>query len=144
MKCLTGLLLAVVLTAVAAPASRAQAAPVEARVRLHGGKLATADLSRVLLDNFHLKGVELDAGNIDLSGAAGWTFVRALNAALGEGCSVRVDDEALVLSLDAEKLPRKLETINKSIRTFAATAAPKVTADQQRFYGLLMAPKVEE
>ena len=49
-------------------ASRCEAAPVEARVRLHDGKLATADLSRVLLDNFHLKGIELDAGHIDMSG----------------------------------------------------------------------------
>ena len=142
-KCLTALLLAAVVL-LADPASRADAAPVEARVRLHDGKLATADLSRVLLDNFHLKGFELDAGSIDMSGVQGWTFVRALNAALGEGCSVRVDDDALVLRLDAERLPRKLESIKKSIRTFTATAAPKATADQRRFYGLLMAPKVDE
>ena len=142
-KCLTTLLLAALLV-IAAPVSRADADPVEARVRLHDGKLATADLSRVLLDNFHLTGVELDAGSIDLRGVQGWTFTRALNAALGEGCSVRVDDEALVLSLDAEKLPRNIERIKKSIRTFAATAAPKATADQKRFYGLLMPPKVDE
>jgi pimeloyl-ACP methyl ester carboxylesterase len=133
-----------VLVLLAAPVSRADAAPMEARVRLHDGKFSTADLSRVLLDNFHLKGVELDAGDIDVSGVRGWTFVRALNTALGDGCSVRVDDDALVLSLDPEKLPRKIETIKKSIRTFTATAAPKATADQRRFYGLLMPPKVEE
>jgi pimeloyl-ACP methyl ester carboxylesterase len=140
---LTTILLAAIFV-LAAPASRADAGPVEARLRLHDGKLATADLSRVLLDNFHLKGVELDAGSIDLRGVQGWTFVRALNAALGDGASVRIDDDALVLSLDAENLPRSLERVKKSIRTFAANAAPKATADQRRFYGLLMPPKVDE
>src|SRR5829696_5270407 len=130
MKFRTALLLAIVLLA-AAPATRAQAAPVEARVRLHDGKLATADLSRALLDNFHLKSLELDAGDVDLRGVQGWAFVRGLNAAMGEGCSVRVEDEALVFSVDAEKLPRKIDSIKKSIRVFTATVAPKATADQR-------------
>ena len=41
MKCFSGVLLAMVLL-LASPASRADASPVEARVRLHDGKLATA------------------------------------------------------------------------------------------------------
>ena len=86
---------AVVLLAVPAIAS-----PVETRLRLRDGKLATTDLSRALLENFHLHGVEFDAGQIDLTGVRGWTFVRALNASLGEGCTVRVEDDALVLSVD--------------------------------------------
>lgn len=147
MKSLTTVftLAAVLLAAApAAVAPRAAAAPVEARVRLHDGKLATADLTRALLDNFHLKGFELDAGDIDLSGVRGWTFVRALNAAMGDGCSVRVDDDALVLSMDVEKLPRKIDGIKKSIRTFAAAAAPEATAEQRRSYGLLLPKRVDE
>jgi len=146
MKLLTtaAVLLAAVAIGLLTPASPAQAAPMEARVKLHDGKLATADLSRALLDNFHLKGLELDAGNIDMSGVGGWTFVRSLNAALGDGCRVRVDEDALVLSVDPQKLPHKIDSIKKSIRVFTATAAPKATADQKRFYGLLLPRHVDE
>jgi pimeloyl-ACP methyl ester carboxylesterase len=144
MKSFVAAVLLVVVTLLAGPLSSAQAASMEARVHLHDGKLATADLSRVLLDNFHLKGFELDAGNIDMSGIGGWTFVRSLNAALGDGCRVRVDDDALVLSVDPQKLPHKIDSIKKSIRVFTATAAPKATADQKRFYGLLLPNHVDE
>src|SRR5437870_3161860 len=75
--------------------SAASAAPMEARVQLHQGKLATADLTRVLLDNVHLKGIELDVGSIDLTGLRGAAFVRAFNTALGDGCNVAVKDDAL-------------------------------------------------
>src|SRR5687768_6693871 len=97
------------LACLAAPAAPAVAAPIETRVRLHDGKLATADLSRALLENFHLSGLELDAGEIDLTGVRGWTFVRALNTAMGAGCNVRVDADALVLSIDPEKLPHSVD-----------------------------------
>src|SRR5690348_1860113 len=111
MKCLTAavLLAAFAIASFASP-SRAAASPMEARVHLHDGKLATADLSRALLDNFHLNGLEFDAGSIDMSGIGGWTFVRSLNAALGDGCHVRVDDDALVLSVDPQKLPHKIDS----------------------------------
>ena len=121
----------------------ATAAPVEARVRLADGKLATADLSRVLLDSFHLKGIELDAGSIDMTGLNGATFVRALNAALGESCSVRVDADALVLRMDPMKLPRSMTTLKRAARVFTAVAAPHATAQQRKLYGLLLPPRVE-
>lgn len=124
-------------------AAPAFADPCEARVRLRDGKLATADLARVLLDNFHLKGVELDAGDIDLSGLRGATFVQALNASLGEGCNVRVDDEALVLHVDPEKLPRNLTALKQSVRLFTAKAAPDATAKQRAQYGLFLPPHVD-
>ena len=63
MKSFLAVVLLAVVTLLSAPVSRAQAAPMEARVHLHNGKLSTADLSRVLLDNFHVKGFELDAGD---------------------------------------------------------------------------------
>src|SRR5678815_3830015 len=125
MKSFLAAVLLAVVTMFAAPVSRAQAATMEARVHLHDGKLSTADLSRALLDNFHLNGFELDAGDIDMSGIGGWTFVRSLNAALGEGCHVRVDDDALVLSVDPQKLPRSIDSAKKSIRVFTTNAAPK-------------------
>jgi pimeloyl-ACP methyl ester carboxylesterase len=120
----------------------AAAAPMEARVQLHDGKLATADLTRVLLDNLHLKGFELDASSIDMTGLRGATFVKALNAALGDGCNVRVDDDALVLHFDAAKLPHDVRAFKHDVRVFTATAAPDATARQRRFYGLLMPQQV--
>src|SRR2546430_2414778 len=101
--------------------SPALAAPMEARVPLHDGKLSTADLSRVLLDDLHIRGVELDAGSIDLSGLRGAVFVRALNAALGDGCSVHVTPDALVLHVDASKLPHNLDDAKQATRVFTAT-----------------------
>jgi pimeloyl-ACP methyl ester carboxylesterase len=121
----------------------AAASALEARVRLHDFKLATADLSRVLFDNFHLKGLELDAGSIDLTGLRGASFVCALNTALGEGCNVRVDDEALVIHLDPKKLPRDTATLRKAARVFTAIAAPEATASQRRSYGLLLPQHVD-
>lgn len=134
--------LSILLLSVVFLASPAFAA-VEARIRLHDGKLATADLSRAMLDNFHLKGIELDAGTIDLRGMNGASFVRAFNAALGEGCSVRVEPNALVVRVNPRGLPRNLDAMKHATRIFTAVAAPGATAAQRRFYGLLLPPKVD-
>src|SRR5689334_2450121 len=87
------------LAPVAAPAS-----PHEARVPLHDGKLDSAELSRTLLEDLHVRGVSLNVGSLDLSGWAGATFVRALDASLKDGCTIEVTPDALVLHFDPEKL----------------------------------------
>jgi pimeloyl-ACP methyl ester carboxylesterase len=121
----------------------ALAAPHEARVALHDGKLNTADLSRTLLDNLRLRGVSLDVGTIDLNGLRGATFVRALDAALGDGCNIDVTPEALVLHFDPQKLPHSLDDAKQATRVFTATAAPEATARQHRHYGLLLPQRVD-
>jgi triacylglycerol esterase/lipase EstA (alpha/beta hydrolase family) len=124
-------------------ASTASAAPMEARVALHDGRLSTADLTRVLLDDFHLSGMSLDVGKIDMNGLAGTALVRSLNAALGDGCNVKVHPDALVLHVDSEKLPHNLSDAKLAVRVFTATAAPVATAAQKRSYGLLMPRQVD-
>src|SRR4051812_24534989 len=141
---LLGLLVVVAsFLATAAAPSPAVAAPVEARVQLHDGKLATTDLSRVLLDNFHLHGLSLNVGTIDMSGLEGTAFIHALNTALAGGGSVHVEPDALVLSLDASKLPHDIRAAKHDLEVFTATVAPQATARQRRFYGLLMPQKVD-
>lgn len=117
--------------------------PMEARVKLRDGRIETADVSAALLSSFGLKGVEFDCGSVELKSLEGTTFIRALNTALGEGCNVRVSDEALVLKVDPKKLPRNLSDAKLAVRTFTAVAAPDATAAQRRFYGMLLPQHVD-
>ena len=127
--------------AVACPT--AAAGPHETRIPLHDGKLETADLTQTLLSVLHVRGVGLGAATIDLSGLGGATFVRALDAALGDGCRIDVTPDALVLHFDPEKLPRSFDDAKLATRVFTATAAPGATARQQRRYGLLLPQRVD-
>jgi pimeloyl-ACP methyl ester carboxylesterase len=128
---------------VALLASPLAAAPMEARVKLRDGKLQTADVSRVLLESFHLKGVELNVGSIDMTGLRGATFCRALKASLGDGCNIEVAEDALILHFDPAKLPRSFSDAKLATRIFTATAAPDATAAQRRSYGLLLPKHVD-
>lgn len=124
-------------------ASTLLADPMEARVRLRDGRLETADVSSALLSGFGFKGVEFDCGSVEMKKLEGTTFVRALNTALGAGCNVRVTNEALVLSVDPQKLPHNLSDTKLAVRTFTAVAAPEATAAQRRFYGMLLPQHVD-
>jgi triacylglycerol esterase/lipase EstA (alpha/beta hydrolase family) len=128
--------------AFAAPLA-AVASPHEARIPLNGGKLDSAELSRTLLEDLHIKGVSLDVGSIDLRGWAGATFIRALDASLKDGCNIEVTPDALVLHFDPEKLPHSFDDAKLATRVFTATAAPEATARQHRQYGLLMPQHVD-
>ena len=121
----------------------ALAAPHEARVPLHDGRLESADLTAVLLNDLHIRGVSLDVGTIDLNGLGGATFVRAVDAALGDGCKIDVTPDALVLHFDPEKLPHSIDDAKQATRVFTATAAPAATARQHRHYGLLLPQEVD-
>jgi pimeloyl-ACP methyl ester carboxylesterase len=119
----------------AAPAARA--VELEARVPLVDGKVETKALTRALCDELRLPAsVSLDVGRIDVRGETGSLFVVALNEALGSGCRVSVDDDALVLRVDPAKLPHDCEALKRATRTFATLAAPEAAAAQAGRYGL--------
>src|SRR2546423_7031930 len=75
----------------------AAAAVHEARIPLHDGQLRSLDLSRALLSHCHIRGVEINTGSIDLHSIAGSLFVHSLNAALGDGCNISLQDDSLLL-----------------------------------------------
>jgi pimeloyl-ACP methyl ester carboxylesterase len=114
------------------------AATLETRVPLRDGRLSSADLTQALLENAHIKGVELDVGSIDMRGLEGTTFIHALNTALGGGCRIEVTPDALVLHIDTDKLPHSMTQAKRDIRVFTAEAAPDATARQRRNFGILL------
>jgi len=124
-------------------ASSALAAPHEARVPLHDGRLRLADLSAQLLEEAHLPTTHLPPGEISLRGIGGSLFVEAMNRSLGDGCRMNVSADALVLHVDPDKLPASMDTAERALRIFTATAAPEATAAQARHYGLLMPSAVD-
>jgi pimeloyl-ACP methyl ester carboxylesterase len=128
---IAGLLLSLLLCA--APAI---ATPREARVPLHDGKLRTADLSAALCRELHLPDCSFSVGEINMSGLRASVFVAALNESLGDGCRISVSDDALVLHLDADKLPESCRDAKKAARIFTAVVAPDATARQRAYYGL--------
>jgi pimeloyl-ACP methyl ester carboxylesterase len=142
MRRLLGLILSVILLTSTA-VTPARATVHEARVPLRDGRLATADLAAALLEKCRIKGVELSAGSINLGGVNGWLFTQALNKALGDGCHVERDGDSLVLRVDPDRLPKNFDALRLATRTFTATAAPKATAAQRRFYGLSMPKDVD-
>ncbi|HYO10969.1 MAG TPA: alpha/beta fold hydrolase [Tepidisphaeraceae bacterium] len=119
------------------------AAEHECRIPLRDGRLSTRDLSAALLEKCRIKGVELNAGSVDLSGVNGWLFIQAMNTALGDGCHVARDGNELLLRVDTQKLPKDFDALRKATRVFAATAAPIATADQRRSYGLFLPKEVD-
>jgi pimeloyl-ACP methyl ester carboxylesterase len=117
--------------------SAALATPREARVPLREGKLRTADLSEAICRELHLpRGCAFDCGDIDLHRLRGSLFISALNESLGDGCRLTVADDAVVLHIDADKLPDDVRTAKKAARVFAAVASPEATAKQRAYYGL--------
>ena len=126
--------------AVAGSAAVASAAPHEVRVPLVDGRLSTADL----LARVHLPGglaARLPHGSVDLRTFGGSLFVAGLDQALGEGCHVEVTPDALVVRVDADKLPHDVDGAKLATRTFTATVAPEATAAQTRRFGLAL-PRV--
>jgi hypothetical protein len=73
-----------------------------------------------------------------MRGLGGWLAVRTLNGALGEGFQIRVDDSALVILIDPDKLPQDWDAGCDAAERFVAIAAPDATARQNRRFGLLL------
>ncbi len=114
------------------------------KVPLHDGRLRPADLSADLLQRLCIPHADLPAIEIDLTGLRGSIFVNAWNASLGEGCKISIDDDALVVHLDTDKLPDNVDQAKLAARTFTEVAAPEATAAQQESFGLLLPSVVDE
>jgi pimeloyl-ACP methyl ester carboxylesterase len=109
----------------------------QVRVPLDQGRLSVDSLTQGLAKLLHAPILEVNSDvSIDLNGLRGVLWIKAMNAALGEGCQINAEPDALVLSADPEKLPSSLREIKQAVRLFTATAAPQATADQQQQYGL--------
>jgi pimeloyl-ACP methyl ester carboxylesterase len=128
------------LLALAAPAS---AISTTVKVPLREGRLHTSDLSADLLKRLCLRG-DLLAVEIDLTGLRGALLVKAWNKALGDGCNVAVEDDALVLNIDTDKLPDDVDEAKLATRIFTEVAAPSATAAQRASFGLLLPQTVDE
>ncbi|MGB7158462.1 MAG: hypothetical protein WBD40_10385, partial [Tepidisphaeraceae bacterium] len=131
----------VCLLALAAPAS---ALTQTLRVPLHEGRLRTGDLSEDLRKRIRVPNYAWLETEIDLTGLRGSLFIAAWNKSLGEGCNVAIDNDALVVRIDTEKLPDEVDEAKLAARVFTEVAAPKASADQKRFYGLLLPQEVDE
>ncbi len=116
----------------------------EVRVPLRDGKLSMPELSAALSTKLGLPAVEYGSATIDVQGMGSSLFVAGINKALGEGCQLMVERDAVLLRYDPAKLPHSMKEANLAARTFTATAAPDATAAQQRKYGLLLPPAMKE
>jgi pimeloyl-ACP methyl ester carboxylesterase len=131
---------AVTFLALALPAS---AAPREARIPLHDGRLRSADLFAILSQELHLPECHLSCGDVDLTGLNGSNFVAAVNQSLGEGCHVSLSNDALVVDIDSDKLPGDVRSAKRCARIFTAVASPEVTAKQRAYYGLWLPKTID-
>jgi len=113
----------------------------EIRVPLRDGKLSMPELSAALSSKLGLPAIEYGSASMDVQGLGSSVVVTALNKALGDGCQVSVDREAVVIKYDTAKLPHSVDEAKLAARTFTATAAPEATAKQAEKIGLLL-PKV--
>ena len=119
-------------------AAPARAVTHEVRIPLHDGRLEVADLTAAMCRDVHLPALHLHAGAIDLNGWRGSLAIEGINAALGDGCSIHLSDDGLILSVDPEKLPRTIDADKRALRTFVATETPTATAAQARRWGLML------
>ncbi len=116
----------------------------ELRVPLRDGKLSMPELSAALSSKLGLPAVEYGSMTIDVQGMGSSLFVSGINKALGEGCQLIVEQDAVLLRYDPAKLPHSMKQAKLAVRTFTATAAPDATAAQQRKYGLLLPATMKE
>ena len=122
----------------AAPA--ALAAPREVRVPLRDGELRLGELSKALCRELHLPAFNFGLGTVEAKRLRNADSVAALNQSLGDGCRVSVADDALVLHVDVDKLPRNCNALSRAVRIFTAIARPEAAAAQAARYGLAMPP----
>lgn len=118
--------------------SASSAKPRDLRIPLNDGRLHTDDLTGGIRHQIGLESAEWLAGEIDLSGLNGALVIDAFNEALGDGCSITInnDQSELVLRFNAEGLPQTIDETKAAVRTFTAVVAPQAAADQRESYGL--------
>lgn len=121
-----------------------RAAPHEARIPLHDGKIRFADFSEKLLTELHCPARLIPLpGTLDVRQLEATRFVDALNTTFGDGCRITLQDQSLILHLDREKLPADCDAMKVAVRIFTACAAPENTAAQLRQYGLLLPCEID-
>src|SRR5690348_5045041 len=117
--------LTAILVAALAMALPASATPHEATIPLHNGKLRSADLFALLSRELGLPECRISCGDVNLTGVDGSNFVAAVNQSLGDGCHVSLKDDALVVQVDADKLPGDVRSAKHAARIFTAVASPE-------------------
>lgn len=112
----------------------------ELRVPLDHGIFRTDSIAPDVQASLGFGQVSWLHGSIDCRGVEGVQLVKALNESLHDGCNITVadDESALVVRMDADKLPGSVDEAKLAVRTFTAIAAPDATAAQKRFYGLTL------
>ena len=123
------------LLVIAAPAF---GSPHDVRIPLHEGRLHVADLTAAVCRETHLPAFHMSSAEIDLNGWKESLLIEGINSALGDGCSVSISDDGLILHVDPEKLPKTVDARKRALRTFVEVEAPEATAAQVRRWGLLM------
>lgn len=124
-------------------AAPAAAVSTTVTVPLREGRLHAGDLSGGLLEMLRLR-ADLPRVEVDLNGLRGVLLVQAWNATLGEGCRVSVDDDALVVHIDTEKLPGDVDEAKLAARVFTEVATPGATGAQRASFGILLPRTIDE
>jgi hypothetical protein len=119
----------------------------EIRIPLDNGRVTTGEISRRLAEDLHVPEQVAHRLNINLSlsvrGISGWLAVQGANSALGDGFHLSVSDDALIVEIDPEKLPRDWSETALTVRKFTEKIAPDATARQRRRFGLLLPSVVD-
>jgi pimeloyl-ACP methyl ester carboxylesterase len=125
------------------------AAPREIQIPLRHGAVSTQQMAQAVASDLHIP-QKLAAAlispvdlTLDLRGLNGWESIRGLNAALGNAFSFQVEDEALVVRVDAELLPADWKQACAALQQFQEVAAPDAVARQNRRFGLKMPAKLD-
>ncbi len=141
LKCV--LLTAVLLAPMTTGALIARADEHEVTVPLRDGKLSLPELSAALSEKLGLPAIEFGTVSVSMQGLGSTVFVKSFNTALGDGCRVTVDQNAVTVHFDTAKLPHSVNEAKLAVRTFTAAAAPEATAKQAESYGLLLPAKMK-
>jgi pimeloyl-ACP methyl ester carboxylesterase len=125
-------------------AGSAAASTREVRVPLKDGKLHVADFSAAVCRTMSLPGLPLGSGDIDLGTSKGTLFLQAVNLSLGETGHVHVQDSAVVLRVDSDRLESRCQNLSRAVRVLAAEANPQAMELQATRWGLFLPDKLDD
>ncbi|HEX8520883.1 MAG TPA: alpha/beta fold hydrolase [Tepidisphaeraceae bacterium] len=124
--------------------SVARAESHSATFRLEDGRLRSDEAMITLFEKLHLPGVGWGSYTVNLSSLEGSNFVTAVNESLGQGAHIDVNQKALTLSVDPQKLPRNCDSAKHAARVFTENIAPKAYAEQKLLWGLSLPKTIDE
>ena len=104
-------------------------------VKLEDGRLHVADLNAVLTNELHVPAVPTTT-NLDLSSPTGRDFVRAVNACLWRGSTLRVSPGRAELRIQPLGDEGKVRSLQRMARLITAERAPEATVSQAKRWGL--------